>query len=722
MYENFYGLNTDPFRLTPDHRFCFDHMSYAKAKGYIDYALHRAEGFVMITGKTGTGKTTLVDDLQERFAGTKTKVVTLASTLLGGEDLLRMTAYAFGLELDVPNKALLLVRLMNALIQHHEQGQHVLLMVDEAQNLSGSTLEELRLLSNFQSSGQPLLQIALIGQEPLRDLVQSPDMEQFRQRLVAAWHLEPLSPMETILYVQHRLMKAGWCGDPEIRPGVLHEVYAFSNGEPRKINLICSRLLLRGFTEERHVIIEADAKYVVEELQQEGLHIVDVVEDISSGDTQVVATESGKTDNDLDWSHVDRGLSTEEQYAQHPTPIPTRGAPLAHPPSSQAEQGSDTEDTHLAKVTKPADIDPIQVPGAAIVEEVSQEDEPSDIPSKLDLIGSEINDVAEVAELVGTRQPPGRRWPFVIGFSLVGLAAFFVLVLVKWQPLVEQILVRWQPLVQQAEQWMRSTSLNIGGKLEGIHGPNRALPYRSMPVPNPDPISTRSPQTIKRTLDAALVKNSLPPPSDQNAPQSEEILAKVDTAPVVASIEADTTTSELKQPLGRPPTTSTSTVEALVENNPSPSGQNGQPPDGALDKADKASAVASPGTDIIATVAPIQNKSPTQPLEILVSKILFGWNSIKVATRFEPILAEVITMLKQSEDVSAKVIGYSDSNGNPDYNLVLSRRRAAAVADYLVERGVSRDRLYVDGRGPHESDGPQEDSRRVDILLIRPSM
>ncbi len=193
------------------------------------------------------------------------------STRLGAEDLLRMTAYAFGLDPTAPNKAMMLQRLMEFLSQQHQHGKRALLIIDESQDLPTSALEELRLLTNLQHAGKPLLQIALIGQESLRDLVRSREMEQLHQRLVAAWHLEPLDPLETVGYIQHRLMKAGWRGDPEFKPGVMQAIHTFSGGVPRMINLVCSRLLLHGFIEELHVITIADAEFVVSELRQEEL-------------------------------------------------------------------------------------------------------------------------------------------------------------------------------------------------------------------------------------------------------------------------------------------------------------------------------------------------------------------------------------------------------------------------------------------------------------------
>ena len=250
MYESFYKFKAEPFRLSPDHRFCFTHKSYAKAKAYMQYAIHRAEGFVMVTGKPGTGKTTLVNDLVDGLSQSKMVVATIVSTQLEADDLLRLVSCDFGLDIAAPNKAAVLQGLSVRLRRHHEDGARALLIIDEAQDLSASGLEELRLLTNLQLNNQPLLQIFLVGQENLRDLVQKPSMEQVHQRLVAACHLESLNEEDTRAYIKHRLDRVGWKNDPIIDEGVFPFVYQFSKGVPRRINLICSRFLLHGSVEE----------------------------------------------------------------------------------------------------------------------------------------------------------------------------------------------------------------------------------------------------------------------------------------------------------------------------------------------------------------------------------------------------------------------------------------------------------------------------------------
>jgi putative secretion ATPase (PEP-CTERM system associated) len=279
MYEQFFNLTAEPFRLSPDHRFCYNHAQYAKAKAYMAYAFMRAEGFVMVTGQPGTGKTTLIGDLVESLADENVAVANLVSTQLAADDLLRMVAFAFGLTTESTDKSSVLQQLNTRFLALHRAGGRALLIVDEAQDLNHQAMEELRLLTNLQLDGKPLLQIFLLGQPELRDLIHDPALEQVHQRIIATSNLRALEEEETRAYVEHRLHVVGWQNNPAISAAVFPIIYSFSEGIPRRINLICSRLFLHTFVEQRHQIGVADARTVVEELQDEQLSTRNLLND-----------------------------------------------------------------------------------------------------------------------------------------------------------------------------------------------------------------------------------------------------------------------------------------------------------------------------------------------------------------------------------------------------------------------------------------------------------
>jgi len=273
MYEQYYHLDIDPFALSPDPRFSYLHPSYKKAKTYIKFALRRGEGFLLITGKPGTGKTTLVEELLNDLDKSKFRVSTLVTTQLEADDLLRSVAYSYDLPVENTNKATVIQHLKNYLIDRRHHGQHTVLIVDEAQDLSQGALEELRLLTNFEMDYIPLLQIFLVGQPQLFEVLSSNSMEQLRQRITVATTMQPLALNEIEEYIQCRLNVAGWQHDPEINKDVYPLIHENTDGIPRRINQICSRLLLHGFVENKHVLGVDDFADVLKELDEEQISL-----------------------------------------------------------------------------------------------------------------------------------------------------------------------------------------------------------------------------------------------------------------------------------------------------------------------------------------------------------------------------------------------------------------------------------------------------------------
>jgi len=269
MYTEFYRLRGLPFQLTPDPRFFFNSAGHTRAMAHLTYGLHQAEGFIVITGEVGTGKTTLVDLLLSQLDSSAFSTAKIVTSHLGGEDVLRMVAAAFGFYAPGMEKAAILRRLEEFLLANMRARKRSLLIIDEAQNLSIAALEELRMLSNFGSGAAAPLQSFLVGQPQFRSIMASPELEQLRQRVIASYHLGPLSEEETKAYIQHRLKTVGWQDDPALSDDAFAAIHRSSDGVPRRINTLCSRLLLWGYLEERHEI-DADAvTQVADELRAE---------------------------------------------------------------------------------------------------------------------------------------------------------------------------------------------------------------------------------------------------------------------------------------------------------------------------------------------------------------------------------------------------------------------------------------------------------------------
>jgi len=269
MYEAFYGLSGKPFQLNPDPSFYFGSKQHRRAKAYLEYGVQRSEGFIVITGEVGAGKTTIVRGLLASLDPHKVVSAHLVTTQLDAEDTLRLVGAAFGVRVKDVSKADVLMSLEAYLVSQVSQGKRCLLIVDEAQNLTPRAVEELRMLSNYQFGQQALLQTFLVGQPEFRDILQSPTMQQLRQRVTATCHIGPLDAQETHGYIEHRLHCAGATGRPTFKPAAFEAIHLASGGIPRRINLICDRLLLLGFLGEKEEFGLDDVNEVVGEMNEE---------------------------------------------------------------------------------------------------------------------------------------------------------------------------------------------------------------------------------------------------------------------------------------------------------------------------------------------------------------------------------------------------------------------------------------------------------------------
>jgi general secretion pathway protein A len=253
MYTSFFGLQEKPFAITPDPRYLYLSERHAEALAHLLYGINEAGGFIQLTGEVGTGKTTIIRSLLEQLPAHADVALILNPRVTPAEFLLTICE-----ELRVPvpepgrgSVKLLMDLIGRRLLDTHARGRRVVLIVDEAQNLSAHTLEQVRLLTNLETATTKLLQIILIGQPELRDLLSRPELRQLAQRITARYHLNPLSQDETAGYVKHRMRVAGATAEA-FTPAALREVHRLSGGVPRIINVICDRALLGAFTHEDH--------------------------------------------------------------------------------------------------------------------------------------------------------------------------------------------------------------------------------------------------------------------------------------------------------------------------------------------------------------------------------------------------------------------------------------------------------------------------------------
>lgn len=276
MYEQYYGFTARPFQLTPDPLFYFESTSHKKAMSYLGYGLGQGEGFIVITGEVGAGKSTLVAHLMERIDPAALTVAQVVTSALDGAEVVHVVAQAFGLAVEGHDKASALGAIERFLADEARAGRRCLLVVDECQNLDLAALEELRMLSNFQLGSHPLLQSLLLGQpEFRRTLAHHPGLEQLRQRIIASHHLEALDESEVADYVRHRLGHVGWSGHPLLSEDLLDALYRQTDGIPRRVNQLMNRLLLLGAIEERSELTLSMLDDVVAEMaadQTRGAH------------------------------------------------------------------------------------------------------------------------------------------------------------------------------------------------------------------------------------------------------------------------------------------------------------------------------------------------------------------------------------------------------------------------------------------------------------------
>lgn len=304
MYEQYFGLSRKPFQLTPDPEIFFASTGHQKALSYLQYGLSQGEGFIVITGGVGTGKTTIANHLISQLEEESIVAKQLVTPNLSPEDLIVAITKLFHLHPEGDSKAAHISELTDYMRRLNSLGRRLLLIIDEAQNLPIESVEELRMLSNIQVDGKAIIQSFLLGQSELHDILSAPQMEQFRQRVIASASLTPLTEEELTNYINYRMDKAGWEAQPLFSPQAVARVHEFTEGIPRKINTFLDRVLLYAFMEEKKSVD------------------LDVVEDVIKEVSGELNHQDDDKTNKMEITHTATGTKLSRAIPANHTPTP----------------------------------------------------------------------------------------------------------------------------------------------------------------------------------------------------------------------------------------------------------------------------------------------------------------------------------------------------------------------------------------------------------------
>lgn len=736
MYDQYYGFSRSPFGLTPDVRFCYRHRSYTRAKAYMQYAVMREEGFLVVTGRPGMGKTTLIQDLLAELGAEQRLVARVDSTQLDADDLLRLVTYGFELPARGLDKATLLHGLEGLLRRRPEGAGTAILVVDEAQDLPDRSLEELRLITNLQQGARALIQIFLVGQDSLRDVIRQPHLEQLQQRIVAACHLEPLDLTETRAYIRHRLLCAGWSGDPVFEADALLLIHRASGGVPRLINKVCDRLLLYGSVDEAHRLGGQTSRLVIQDFRGELFEepeggpidvepmgpdageapIADLIWEPEgqtppqapvAGGSRELGSQSGAEDSDIGGaaeSAADQG--DPEVSRAEPTQPPSRpigGALTEHPGVTSGHVTTEDAWTPAPAVGKGSG-------GAFRVESGGQG--PALVSGETRRAPGDWDDTP--ARPSG-REPRRRRsfLPYAaMGALLLGVGSL-ALVLQGGTP--EELAARLDGLVgaitdeiqSLAGQWDAEPGQVASDPFLGVSPHPPAVPE---PAAAPDPdlsglargaesetaaVGEGHVQGV-RSDTAGLLDEPAPPEPlgwDQGVPgavdHSDTIETTAPAEPVELSDAVGTATSADAAAAGPqvPPVASPSLAEELRR----------------LGYA-------------------IRDLEDGRLTFDLGDEIPFARNSARLPGGAARVLEPLAAALVRNPQARVTLVGHTDDRGPADYNRRLSLSRARAVEAYLIRQGVPEHRLSSQGMGmeapPAEPGGPSRArQRRVEVVI-----
>lgn len=399
MYERFFGLTAPPFQINPDPDFYYESRVHGSAHQYLRFGAFQGEGFIVVTGDIGAGKTTLLRTLLNELDPAKVVAAHIVSTQLDASELLVSVALNFGVATKDLDKAQLLAALEAHFVSLAKTNRRALLIIDEAQNLSRTTIEELRMLSNLQFRNKALLQSFLVGQPELRNLMRLPGMEQLRQRVIASCHLGPMDVNETRGYVEHRLGRVGWAGRPKFEDAAYIAISRWSGGVPRRINTLCNRLLLSTFLDGADFIDRSRVERVAREIRAEINGLNDASMSMDNGSRGTITEPARDPEADVAFD-IDAGMQR--------MPRTTAVRNLAHPRNRYRAEPSALQETDTVMAVAASQCG--LVIAAALLRAFAQRD---DLPAArlVQIIGPEaLPDAAAAAADATALGLPGKGW------------------------------------------------------------------------------------------------------------------------------------------------------------------------------------------------------------------------------------------------------------------------------------------------------------------------
>ncbi|MES9851870.1 MAG: AAA family ATPase [Candidatus Thiodiazotropha sp. L084R] len=724
MFESYYELNENPFRLSADENFRFAHKNYLKAWSYLSYALEQGEGFVMITGQPGCGKTTLIRDILSQLDSSKTLAINLVTNQLQAEELLRKVALEYGLPAETYNKATLLTHIEEFVEKEYENGRRAIIVIDEAQNLTLNGLEELRLLSNLQSGSHPLFQVFLVGLDELRGVILNPQMEQVRQRLIASCQIEPMSVSQTEGYIDHRLGIVGWNGDPELESSIFPLMHYITKGIPRKINHMASRLLLYGALEEKHKFTDDDVWIVAEELfGEERLSL-------KSGETFENFKASYSIENELQEGEQESELLKEEGQSD-----------------SAATETSDLEDVNEGVpevVDQSSEQSSIisEVPDADELESIQlMQEHSTDIEQSNSFVEEDTSQLfPESTTYISTDEVEDLTSKIVDANRFVAdeLAVEARVDAQKMDVLSDEsddTVRRWTPDVEagqdftlEADEILNTPTMRAERHRHEIEATGGLIVSDDV-VDKDEVFSGGLARSIRNIVLIVLVGFPLIGYFVLSQEQINQYFSDLNSSiqamltpkskPYQSEVVAQPTEKEVKTESSEQ-TKSTQSVQNQTEEKIAD---------------DLSPAVKDAGEDYIATQSKYEqvvvNETRPPPIVETVKErtfqVFFELNNTEIPEEFKEMLNDLYIVLSLNEQASLKISGYADADPSDDplQNMRLSLERAQTVSSYFLERGIEQSRIQIEGHSPSNvSSNSAQDAlekhlgnKRVELVL-----